>query len=502
MQNHISIESLSFRYESSSEPLFQNLDLHFAPGWTAIVGKNGSGKSTLAKMILGEIFPDSGKVIGNTNVCYVSQESEISYGDLEDFIYDGSNTTGYWKNLLNVKIQNTNEFEFLSYGERRRVILARAFAKNSSILILDEPTNHLDFESVKLIQKTILQYRGVGILISHDRYLLDEVANSCVFLSKNFSSQRPGNYSAGKQEMERETNERVKNWQEAKLERKKLEAELFRRREDASLSHKHRSKKGLDLHDHDGRHKKNLARVTGKDGQAGRLKKQLDKRTEHSVHKEESLFVILPEKENIGLVWKTKPSKRNNFFHWEKRLIPFGFADLKIENPILIKSNAKIGISGTNGSGKSSLLRFLQKVILEKKIPHLYLPQEFSEIELKTMKSEFQSYSPEKRARVLAGFHRLGSDPKRFSESEDFSPGEWKKLFLSIHLESEPEIILLDEPTNHLDILSVEALESSLSVLGTPFVFVSHDRRFLLSVAEEEWILENWVLTQKHLDRI
>ena len=502
MSEHITIQNLNYRYESQSDFLFQDLNLHFSLGWTGIVGKNGSGKSTLAKIIKGQITPDSGTVFGNHNIRYVTQDTVPSEEELSRFLYDNSKESGRFKNLLKVKIKSPEEVFHLSFGEKRRVVLAMALSSESDVLILDEPTNHLDFESIQIIKGAMQYYQGIGILISHDRSLLDDLAKSCVFLEKNFYSQRPGNYSEGKKEMKREAEERIFDWEKARKERKKLDAELKRRREEASLSHKLRSKKGLDLHDHDGRSRKNLARVSGKDGQAGRIKNQLEKRTEHSQRKEKAIFAKLPEKENLGIGWKVIPSKSKSLFLFEGDHIDFGFMRLQLDSHLQIVPLSRIAITGKNGSGKSTLLKYLITRLEEKQIPYLYLPQEFSRAEAVQLYSEFQSLDPEKKAKVLSFIHRLGTDPKRFSESESLSPGETKKLFLSFHLDSNPEILLLDEPTNHLDIKSLEALESSLMSLGSALVVVSHDRRFLESITEEEWSLENLSLTQKHLDRI
>ncbi|MCG6148565.1 ATP-binding cassette domain-containing protein [Leptospira levettii] len=502
MSHHITIQNLNFLYESQSEFLFQDLNLAFGPGWTGIVGKNGTGKSTLAKLISGELEPHSGTIQGNRFVRYVSQSNEVPKESLEDFLYNDSKESGRYKNLLKVSLDSPEDYEFLSFGEKRRVILAMALSESPSVLILDEPTNHLDLDSVLIIRAALSQFQGIGILISHDRSLLDDLVTHCVFLEKNFYSERPGNYSEGKKEMEREAQERIHDWEIARTERKKLDAELKRRREEASLSHKHRSKKGLDLHDHDGRHKKNLARVTGKDGQAGRLKQQLDKRKEHSERREKEIFAKLPEKENIGIVWKTEISKRKHLFLWEEGNLDFGFMNLRLDSNLQIQPNSKIAITGKNGSGKSTFLQFLANELKQKQIRTLYLPQEFSKKEISELQYEFENRSSEEKARILSGVHKLGSDPKRVFESEVFSPGEVKKIFLSLHLDSKVEILLLDEPTNHLDIKSLEALESSLQSLGVALVVVSHDRRFLEAIAEEEWSLENLSLTQKHLDRI
>ncbi|TGL37719.1 ATP-binding cassette domain-containing protein [Leptospira perdikensis] len=502
MSEHITIHNLNFLYDSQSEFLFQNLNLHFGPGWTGIVGKNGSGKSTLAKLISGDLQPYSGSIQGNGSVRYVSQDTFITTESLEDFLYDDSKVSGRYKNLLKINIDSKEDYDHLSFGEKRRILLAMALSEDPEVLILDEPTNHLDLDSIQIIGNTLSHYQGIGILISHDRSLLDDLTTHCIFLEKNFCLERSGNYSEGKKEMERETQERIHDWETARIERKKLEAELSRRREEASLSHKHRSKKGLDLHDHDGRQKKNLARVSGKDGQAGRLKQQLDKRFVHSERRENEIFAKLPEKENLGIVWKTETSKRKHLFLSVEESFDFGFMKLNLDAHLQILPESKISITGNNGAGKSTLLKFLAKQFEEKHIPYLYLPQEFSKEEIQSLQREFQNLKADTKAKVLSGVHRLGSDPKRVFESKRFSPGEIKKIFLSLHLETNPEILLLDEPTNHLDIKSLEALENSLRSLSIALVVVSHDRRFVESITKEEWSLENLSLTQKHLDRI
>lgn len=501
MSKHITIQKLHFRYESQSDELFHNLNLHFGHGWSGIVGKNGSGKSTLAKIIAGQIIPDLGTIVGNQNAYYVSQNIDLSKEEILQFTYDHSKIAGRYRNLLKVKILSPDDFESLSFGEKRRLILALALSQESDVLILDEPTNHLDSETIQMIQDALKQYQGIGILISHDRHLLDELTSSCVFLEKNLISQRPGNFSEGKKEMEREAKERISDWQLARKETIKLDEELKRRREEASLSHKLRSKKGLDFHDHDGRHRKNLARVSGKDGMAGRLKNQIQKRTELAARKEKEIFSNLPEKEKLGIVWNTNLSKRKNIYLFEGKCLDFGFIQFDLDFHLQIFPMSKIAISGRNGSGKSTLLHFLVQELEKKQISHLYLPQEFSMESLAELLAEFHSLESEKTADVLSGIHRLGTDPKRFRDSMNLSPGEIKKLFLSLNLTKKPEILLLDEPTNHLDIKSVEALESSLVGLRTALVLVSHDQKFLQSVAEEEWLLENGGLTQKHLDK-
>ncbi|XDD47746.1 ATP-binding cassette domain-containing protein [Leptospira sp. WS39.C2] len=502
MPHHISIHNLTFQFESQSEPLFQNLNLHFSKGWTGIVGKNGSGKSTLAKIISRELVPSQGKVVGNGSSCSLSQGTEITKEEIYEFLSLENKVSGFWMSLFQIQMDTSDDYERFSFGEKRRFQLTMVLSKEPDVLILDEPTNHLDTTSVKLIREAMDHYQGIGILISHDRDLLDGLVSSCIFLEKNFYSQRIGNYTSGKKEIEREKEERIHNWENAKREHKKLESELKRRRMEASLSHKQRSKKGLDIHDHDGRYQKNLARLSGKDGQAGRLKNQIQRRVENSETKEKGIWETLPEKETIGFEWKTTKSRKRSLCLLDDKFLDFGFMNLILTKHFEIKSDARIAITGKNGGGKSTFLKYLNERFQVNGIRSIYLPQEFSKEGLKDLYQEFQNLLGAKKANVLSLIHRLGSDPKRFSESEALSPGEGKKLFVSLRFEENPEVILLDEPTNHFDLKSLEALETSLREVAAALVFVSHDRRFVETVADNEWVLENFRLTEKHLDRI
>lgn len=502
MSKSLRIQNGTFRYDTQSTPIFENLTVHFSPGWTGIVGRNGSGKTTLAKILLRELSLDQGKIEGAIHVLYLAQGTELEQKELSEFLNDDTKETGFWKSRLQIKIHSVEEYHTLSFGEKRKLLLSHILSKEPEVLILDEPTNHLDAKSQMILRQAILAYKGIGILISHDRSLLDELTTSCVFLEKNFIEQRPGNYSEGKRERDREAQTRIREWQSAKVERKKLEKEWKRRREEASLSHKKRSKKGLDLHDHDGRAKKDLVRVSGKDGIAGRLKNQIERRTERSAEKEKLIWETLPEKETIGIQWHNHLTKRNHLFQYDAESLVLPFLSLELQFPLKIGSYARIAITGANGSGKSSLLRYLLESFEDKQITTVYLPQEFSKRELTSLLQKFRSFSDKEQAELLAIVHRLGSDPKRFFESEALSPGEGKKLALAMQIETKADVILLDEPTNHLDLKSVEALEHSLQGTQSALVFVSHDATFVKTLAREEWVLENFRLTQKHLDRI
>lgn len=100
MLSHLSFHNISFRFPTASSYLMRDVNLHFRNQWTGIVGRNGSGKTTLTKLITGELKPDSGEIIGNNGVEYYPQEPVLTYNALEEFLYDDSNESGFWKSRL------------------------------------------------------------------------------------------------------------------------------------------------------------------------------------------------------------------------------------------------------------------------------------------------------------------------------------------------------------------------------------------------------------------
>ncbi|WP_411822236.1 ATP-binding cassette domain-containing protein [Leptospira sp. 'Mane'] len=244
MLSHLSFHNLSFRFPNSSSYLMKNVNLHFRNHWTGVVGRNGSGKTTLAKLITGELKVDEGEIIGNEGVEYYPQEPVLKYENLEEFLYDDSNESGFWRNRLSVDYDFLERIDHLSYGEKKRTLLAMAVFYNPKILILDEPTNHLDQESRDLFIAAMSEYKGIGILISHDRELLD-FCNACVFMNPPSVTLRIGNYTRGFLEKNREEEEVSNRLVQIHKAKKKLEKELERRTQEAMGADRKGRRRGL-----------------------------------------------------------------------------------------------------------------------------------------------------------------------------------------------------------------------------------------------------------------
>ncbi|EFU69346.1 conserved hypothetical protein [Aliarcobacter butzleri JV22] len=178
---HLQINNLTFKYQDTD--IFINLTLSFEPfSWNCIVGNNGSGKTTLLKLIAKKIKPESGNIVGNDLVYYCEQNLDKTPDGFEEFIYTFNSKTFRLKELLHIQDEWFYRWETLSFGEKKRVQIAIALYQEIDVLLLDEPTNHLDYKSKNIVLEALKSFRGIGILVSHDRELLNTLCTNTVII--------------------------------------------------------------------------------------------------------------------------------------------------------------------------------------------------------------------------------------------------------------------------------------------------------------------------------
>ena len=190
-------------------------------------------------------------------------------------------------------------WQTLSHGERKRAQIAVALWRQPDVLAIDEPTNHIDRAARRAAGGGTAGYRGVGLLVSHDRELLDMLCSRCLFLEPHAAVMRPGGYSKAVEQARADAERARTVYRQTKREVKQLEREEADRRHEAAQADGKRSKRKLDLRDKDGRAKIDLARVSGKDGAAGRKQSQMQGRLQQA---QESLAGLhVPRKQSLGI---------------------------------------------------------------------------------------------------------------------------------------------------------------------------------------------------------
>ncbi|MDO5106930.1 MAG: ATP-binding cassette domain-containing protein, partial [Coriobacteriaceae bacterium] len=447
---------------------------------------NGCGKTTLARIACGRIVPDAGSVGPALASSYCPQDATLRPAGLDDFAaaYDGRAVR--LRRELGIEDDWPWRFETLSGGQQKRLQVACAIWPAPDLLVMDEPTNHVDATTRAAIARALAGFAGVGILISHDRALLDALCAQCLFMSEGSAVMRPGGYTkaSGQEGLERAAS--LHAHEEARREKKRIEREAQRRREEAARKEGKKSLKGISKHDSDARHKKRLAIVTSTDGiaakQAGRMEARLERVTAQADR-------TRVQKRYDADIWlEATPSRRPVLLRLEAAELPMGERTL-VFPPLFIGRSDHIGLVGDNGSGKTTLVKHLM-AHMPGGVRVLYIPQEPTESQQAEARERLTGLASAERGRVLSIVAQLNSEPERILEGDAISPGEMRKLMLALGILDSPELIIMDEPTNHLDLGSTEALERVLAAFPGALLLVSHDAALLEATTSITWRID------------
>lgn len=369
--------------------------------------------------------------------------------------------------LTQLKITDLSQpIKTLSGGQVKRVGLAQVLIQSPDLLLLDEPTNHLDFDSIAWLQQYLTSYKGALLVVTHDRYFLDQIANQIWELDFGKLYQYPGNYQAYVQEKA----ERVSQEAEAEQKSKRLyQQELAWMKAGAK------------------------ARSTKQNARINRFHELANQQGTRQV--QQHVSISLGQQRLGKKVIELKDAKLTLGGH----LILNGFSDL-------IQGGERIGISGENGAGKSSLLNVIAgKLPLDSGIIDVgetvkmaYYTQQIEPIpEDKRMinyLSEVGQHVTDKQGNSVSVTELLEQFLfPRFMHGtliRKLSGGEKRRLYLLKLLMEQPNVLLLDEPTNDLDISTLTVLEDYIAQFAGTVITVSHDRYFLDKVADRLLIFD------------
>ena len=482
----LQFNKVCFSYPSADYKIFTELKLDFAPGWTGLVGANGSGKTTLMQLASGALKPDSGTVTQTGLLAYCPQRTEQP-GVSEKSLFDPYSWSAEKDRLysqLEIEQDWLKRWDTLSQGEQKRTQIAAAISLNPDILLVDEPTNHLDSYSTELIYQALKKFTGIGLLISHNRQLLDDLCTRIVYLDPPDCLILNGNYSQAIEQKETAEISQIHQREVLKKKVKHLEKELIRRSQEAGKSHKRFSKKHIGRKDSDSRAKINLAKLTGKDTSAGKQASTMGRRVDNLNSKLDNTRF----KKRYKLDFRLTGEKctRNSLLSISAQNLAMGPEKHLILPDLIIAPEDRIGITGPNGVGKSTLIRFLLSELNLSTDKAIYIPQEISIKESKAIMNKVAELPSDQLGELMSFISCLGSIPSRLKATDMPSPGEIRKLCLALGLLNKPWLIIMDEPTNHLDLPAIELLESALENVESSLILVSHDRQFLNNLINKE----------------
>jgi ATPase subunit of ABC transporter with duplicated ATPase domains len=481
----LSFDRITYYYEAMTQPLLKRISFHCDTGWTGIVGANGAGKTTLLKLATGLLAPIDGVVQGGKDFLWCPQSTDNAPPGFDAFLEADDSRAYAIRGRLRVEDDWIERWKTLSHGERKRAQIATLLWRNPPGLAIDEPTNHIDTEARQMLADALVQFRGVGLLVSHDRELLDRLCYQCLFMDPPQLRIRPGGYSSG-QELEKADEERAQmEYDLAAEELSRLQQTASRHRHVAARSHVLRSKRGLSMKDHDARFRRNRARYSGRDGVSGRRLNQMEGRIRQAQERKNAIQV--KKRYRLGIDMPGTRCKRDLLFHIEAGSYYLGDHRVVRHPALSLRPGERAAITGPNGSGKSTLIEHIVASLGFEASRLTYLPQEIATEQATVVLEEVRNLGNEQRGRILTIIRRLGSDPSRLLESKQPSPGEIRKLLLALGMEREPYLIIADEPTNHLDLPSIICLEDALGETNCGLLLVSHDRRFLDELSDQRW---------------
>jgi ATP-binding cassette subfamily F protein uup len=476
------------------EPLFRDITLAINEGdRIGLIGPNGAGKSTLLALLAGHQSPDSGEVSirRRATVAYVQQNSGFAPGltvrqvvdnalasaavppdDREQRLRETLGRAGFTDDASN-NISFSSEAASLSGGWRKRLALVEGLVQRPDVLLLDEPTNHLDIDGIEWLEDTLRSARFAVVVITHDRYFLEDVANDIIELSRTYADgllRVRGAYSdfleAREAYMESQT--RV---QEGLRNRVRTEIEWLRRGPKARAT---KAKARID----------NAHALIGKLAEVDARMRSSSAAISFDATDRETKRLI--ELEHVSVALGGRDSGK------------IGEREIVRDVSLLLTNRTRLGIIGPNGAGKTTILRAITgdlpiasgNVRRAPSLRIVYLSQ-MRELDLSLTLQ--QALAPDSDAVVYQGrVTHVASYAAKFLFTGDqlrqpvdrLSGGERARVLLARLMLQPADVLILDEPTNDLDIPTLEILEEALQEFAGALVLVTHDRHLLDRVTD------------------
>lgn len=480
---------------SASAPVFQDVTLRLDRGFYGLIGANGAGKTTLLSVLSGELEPHEGSVLlepRDAVVAYCPQRVDLLARDIEVLAGRDDALAAELRGRLQLEAEQLARWPTLSPGERKRWQVAAALASEPDVLLLDEPTNHLDVVARDLLLDALARFHGLGVVVSHDRALLDTLTRATLRVHAGRVSLYPGAYSEARALWQAERAHEEADHRSAREHVRRAEARLdaARRTQAAASRQTSVSARAKDKHDHDARSMFATNLASWADKRAGRVVSSV----RHEVERAKRAVPSIDRDATLGrsVFAGYRRAPHHALFHLDRDELRAGERSVLRDVRLTVARDERLRIAGENGAGKTTLLRALVDS-LDRPERLLYLPQELEPSAVAALSEHLRGCDREAKGRILSIFSALGSDPQRIlsGSAQSFSPGEGRKLALAIALERQVWALVLDEPTNHLDLPSIERLEAALADYPGCVVLVTHDDAFAAKLTTRTLMLSN-----------
>jgi ATPase subunit of ABC transporter with duplicated ATPase domains len=345
------------------------------------------------------------------------------------------------------------------------------------MLLLDEPTNHLDREGRAWLLDALRQHRGIGVIVSHDRALLEQLTTQTLRLGQGQLDLYAGAYGAAQLLWERQAARRrdERRAAVARVDALGQRVQHMRAAQRGAAANKRASERMKDRHDSDARGVLARTRADWADSRHGRSVQVLGRELARAQQTLAELRIDKPLGSRVFAEFVPAPSARLGFV--PAQLLCAGDRPVLSLPALSLQRDDRVWLNGPNGSGKSTLLRLLAEQLSASHPDLLVMPQELSPSRALGLLSALRELAPDLRGRVLNIVAGLGVDPDRLLISAQPSPGEARKLLLALGFAKQARVLILDEPENHLDLPAVERLEAGLGEYPGALYLVTHDEK-------------------------
>lgn len=432
-----------------------------------IVGSNGMGKTTLANIITGKIEATSGEVIHHRDGIKI----------------------GYMKQATDyVDINNT-----LSGGEKTKKRLNEIFYGKYDVLLFDEPTNHLDYKAVGWLIKKVNEFKGTVIIISHDRYFLDNCVNHIVEIENYKLTNYNGNYSWYREKKKKDYEDTLHLYEEQEKTKENITNQINSLKAWSSKAHRESAKKAIETGNKMGGKEYNRVKAKKRDNQIKSRIKRLEKIEVTGIEK---------PKEDMKVLFQIDESKKIGSVVVQAKDISKKFDDRVLfeKSSFYIKHKEKIGVYGFNGCGKSTLIKAILnqtningELYVSETRRIGYLSQEVTELDEDSTILELFDFSNRKeQGELRTKLNLMGFNSESLSKKIGcLSLGERMKLKLLLMINQKCELLILDEPTNHIDLHVREQLEEMLESYNGTIILVTHDRYMMEKICDKLLVFED-----------
>ena len=503
--SQIRADHFSFSYDGSAEPVFEDASFTLDTDWKlGLIGRNGKGKTTLLRLLTGELS-GKGTLTKSVPAAYfpytVTQEQmQRSAAEFADELREDCEL---WRVICELsELREDAEilyrpFETLSFGQRTKVLLAILFAGENDFLLIDEPTNHLDTQARENVRQYLSSKKGF-ILVSHDRDLLDACTDHILVLNRKTIMVQSGNFSCWQENQQRRDQFAEAENEKHRKEIRKLRQAAKRTAEWADKSE--RSKIGFDPIKETDRSISSRSYIGGKTKKMQSRVKNTERRIEREISEQEGLLQDIEE---------TRALKMSPLTHFKDTPVTVRDCALQYEGAAApmcsgltfsVKQGERIALHGTNGCGKSTLMRVILQtagVLPPEDALHVtgicetasrlvisYVPQDTS-----FLRGSIPAFCEERgldRSMFCTVLRQLDLSRAQLAKDiSEYSAGQKKKVLLAASLMTPAHLYIWDEPLNFIDIFSRMQIEALLVTYRPTMLFAEHDIRFRETIATE-----------------